>query len=77
MDKLHTEYGQGILEWEHRVTKRHWGEVMTGEMLLSFVLKAGSIWFLFALMFPGFCPTPLPPPPPIFLKKCNQHKLLA
>ena len=29
-------------------------------MLLSFVLKADSIWFLFALMFPGFCPIPLP-----------------
>lgn len=57
-DKLHTEYGQGISEWEHRVTKRHWEDVMTGEMYLSFVLKAGSIWFLFALMFPVTVPFP-------------------
>ena len=42
---------------------------MTGEMYLSFVLKAGSIWFLFALMFPGYCPIPLPPPPPSLKKK--------
>lgn len=68
MRQTHTECGQDISEWEHRVAKRHWEGVMTGEMYLSFVLKAGSIWFLFALMFLGYCPIRLPPPPPSLKK---------